>query len=100
MTSIEADFRNEIILFNSLYFSYSMFPSFGDVFYNVFYTKRWSRSGGGSSLLTGGDSKAKKSPPERVSLQGAKAKRSQEWDSNFSRKQIVGGFAHPNIYFV
>ena len=57
-------------------------------------------TGWGCSLLTGGDSKAKKSPPERVSLQGAKVKRSQEWDSNFSRKQIVGEDAHPNFCFV
>ncbi len=55
---------------------------------------------GGNPLLTGGDSEAKKNPPERVSLQGVKVKRSQEWDSNFSRKKIVGGFAPPNIYFV
>ena len=77
-----------------------MFPSFGDVFFNVFYTKRGSRSGGGSSLLTGGDSKVKESPPERVSLQGDQVKRNQEWDGNFSRKQIVGEDAHPNFCFV
>jgi hypothetical protein len=77
-----------------------MFPNFGDFIFNVFYTKRGSRSGGGSSLLTGGDSKAKKNPPEGVSLQGAKVKRNREWDGNFSRRQIVGEDAHPNFCFV